>query len=165
MSHIRERECSERAESGEQRKLLIMFVRNKIIPKIEVTLELNIHFSSWWCTKNCNSRLWLPSVGLLCQSWMTRTELCKAAERHGRDVQSTGKSAQLCTALHSSARLCTALLLPSTTCNFLVGASRLRTNGLVGCTHHSQHSNVKCLNEENGQKCFKAALQMISVYF
>ena len=155
MSHIRERECSERAESGEQRKLLIMFVRNKIIPKIEVTLELNIHFSSWWCTKNCNSRLWLPSVAPLCQSWMTRTELCKAAERHGRDVQSTGKSAQLCTAL----------LLPSTTCNFLVGASRLCTNGLVGCTHHSQHSNVKCLNEENGQKCFKAALQMISVYF
>ena len=96
MSHIRERECSERAESREQRKLLIMFVKTKIIPKKEVTLELNIHFSSWWCTKNCNSRLWLPSVGLLCQSWMTRTELCKAAERHGRDVQSTGKSAQLC---------------------------------------------------------------------
>ena len=45
--HKRERECSERAESGEQRKLLIMFVRTKIIPKIEVTLELNIHFSSW----------------------------------------------------------------------------------------------------------------------
>ena len=150
MSHIRERECSERAESGEQRKLLIMFVRNKIIPKIEVTLEPNIHFSSWWCTKNCNSRLWLPSVAPLCQSWMTRTELCKAAERHGRDVQSTGKSAQLCC---SPAQLAISWL------------ARLDCV-LTGwwAAHHSQHSNVKCLNEENGQKCFKAALQMISVH-